>query len=47
VALSGVPIFGGFEDKTQGNGSLPADAPRLNVHATAVFGGVDVAYEPS
>lgn len=45
VALSGVPIFGGYEDKTEGNGSVPENAPRLNVRATAVFGGVEVAHE--
>ena len=42
VALGGTPILGGCEDKTEGDGELPADAPVLNVHATAIFGGVDV-----
>lgn len=42
VAIEGTPIFGGFEDKTKGEPELPADAPVLNVHATAIFGGVDV-----
>jgi hypothetical protein len=42
VALGGTPILGGYEDKTDGDGELPADAPLLNVHATAIFGGVDV-----
>lgn len=42
VALGGTPILGGFEDKTEGDGELPTDAPVLNVHATAIFGGVDV-----
>lgn len=42
VALGGTPIFGGFEDKTTGDGEVPADAPKLTVHATAIFGGVDV-----
>ena len=46
VSVGGVPIFGGFEDKTTGNGSLPEDAPRLAVKATAIFGGIDVAHEP-
>lgn len=45
VALSGLPIFGGYEDKTTGNGALPADAPQLTVNATAMFGGVSVAHE--
>lgn len=47
VSIEGVPIFGGFEDKTEGNGSLPEGAPRLDVRATAIFGGVDVAHEPT
>jgi hypothetical protein len=42
VALGGTPILGGCEDKTEGNGDLPTDAPVLKVHATAIFGGVDV-----
>jgi hypothetical protein len=42
VALSGLPVFGGYEDKTTGNGALPHDAPVLQVTATAIFGGVDV-----
>jgi hypothetical protein len=42
VALGGTPILGGCEDKTEGDGELPADAPVLKVHATAIFGGVDV-----
>ena len=36
------PVFGGYEDKTAGNGDVPADAPLLKVGATAIFGGVDV-----
>jgi hypothetical protein len=39
VELGGTPIFGGCEDKTE-DGELSADAPVLNVHATAIFGGV-------
>jgi hypothetical protein len=42
VAMGGTPILGGCEDKTEGDGELPADAPLLNVHATAIFGGVGV-----
>ncbi len=42
VELGGMPILGGCEDKTEADGSLPEDAPTLNVHATAIFGGVDV-----
>lgn len=42
VAIDGTPIFGGFEDKTESGAELSDDAPMLNVHATAIFGGVDV-----
>ena len=46
VELGGLPIFGGYEDKTGGNGDLPTDAPVLKVAATAIFGGVDVKTKP-
>ena len=46
VQLGGLPIFGGYEDKTHPNGSTPADAPVLKVAATAVFGGVSVKNHP-
>ena len=42
VELGGLPIFGGYEDKTAGNGDVLPDAPVLKVAATAIFGGVDV-----
>lgn len=42
VELGGLPIFGGYDDKTTGNADAPADAPVLKVAATAIFGGVDV-----
>ena len=47
IDLGGMPIFGGYEDKTAGDGTLPSDAPLLKVNATAVFGGVKVANEPN
>ena len=47
LALSGKPIFGGFDDRTRGDKVLPADAPILKVHGLAVFGGVVVANEPA
>ena len=40
--VSGLPIFGAFEDRTAGTGLVPA-APRLKVNATVVFGVVMVA----
>lgn len=43
VALSGIPIFGGFEDKTRNQQAPPPDAPTLRVNATSIFGGVTVA----
>lgn len=46
VELGGLPILGGCEDKTTGDGALPSDAPVLRVNATAVLGGVKVANEP-
>lgn len=46
VALDGLPIFGGYEDKTTGNADLPEDAPLLTVSATAIFGGVGVKNTP-
>lgn len=47
VSVGGLPIFGGYEDKTSGNGSLAPDAPVLKVNATAIFGGIEVANEPT
>jgi hypothetical protein len=46
VSLSGLPIFGGYEDKTHRNGDLAMDAPVLKVGATAIFGGVTVKNHP-
>ncbi|MEV8438748.1 LiaF domain-containing protein [Actinosynnema sp. NPDC051121] len=46
VSLGGLPIFGGYDDNTEHNGTLPPDAPVLRVNATALFGGVDVRNEP-
>lgn len=45
VALGATPILGGCEDKTGGDGELPADAPVLKVNATAILGGVDVKHK--
>jgi hypothetical protein len=46
VELGGLPIFGGYEDKTSGNGDVLPDAPVLKVAATAIFGGVGVKNKP-
>lgn len=42
VTLSGLPVFGGFSDKTKALGIPPEDAPHLHVDAVAFFGGVEV-----
>jgi hypothetical protein len=42
VELSGLPLFGGYDDKTRGTEPPPPEAPVLRVVATAVFGGVAV-----
>ncbi|TNC28641.1 LiaF transmembrane domain-containing protein [Amycolatopsis alkalitolerans] len=44
VEIDGLPILGGFDDKTEADGS--AGGPLLKVNATAVLGGVNVANEP-
>ncbi|MFY0666376.1 MAG: hypothetical protein JXQ97_17285 [Natronospirillum sp.] len=41
VHVSGIPIFGGLEDKTIKPEAV--DAPRLNIKGTCVFGGVEIA----
>ena len=45
VIVSGTPILGGVEDKTDRTEALPADAPTLTVDGLAVFGGVEVKHE--
>lgn len=42
IEMTGVPLFGGFGDKTDAHGRLGADAPVLKVVSTAIFGGVEV-----
>lgn len=42
VELGGLPIFGGYEDKTSHGADVPPDAPVLKVAATAIFGGVGI-----
>jgi hypothetical protein len=46
VLLRGVAIFGGYDNRTGRDGSLPPDAARLEVNATAIFGGVEVTNGP-
>lgn len=46
IDMRGLPIFGGYEDKTDRTVALPPDAPVLTVNATALFGGVAVKHKP-
>jgi predicted membrane protein len=43
VDIHGLPIFGGFEDKTAAD-VVASGAPVLDVHATALFGGVEIKH---
>jgi hypothetical protein len=43
VTTHGLPVFGGFENVTTGE-ALPPDAPKLDISATVVFGGLEVKH---
>jgi len=43
VDMDGMPLFGGFENVTAKE-TLSGDAPSLNIHATALFGGIEVKH---
>jgi len=45
VRVSALPVFGGVEDKTRGDGAATSDAPRLTVTGVAIFGGVEVKHD--
>jgi hypothetical protein len=42
VTMTGLPVFGGFENKARRQGALPDNAPRLDVRAVVLFGGAEV-----
>lgn len=42
ISHSGMPIFGGFENKTLQNPVEEIDAPVLNINFTIAFGGVEI-----
>ena len=42
VVMSGLPIFGGWDNKTRYAGEKPADGPVLKVNCVAAFGGIEV-----
>jgi len=43
VDINGFPVFGGIENATNKD-SLPADAPRLRIDATVLFGGLEIKH---
>jgi hypothetical protein len=44
VEFSGVPVFGGFTDKT--SHTTGETGPRLRIKGTAIFGGVEAKNTP-
>ena len=42
VVVSGIPIFGGWSNKTRGKDYVNPEAPLLTLHCFVAFGGVDV-----
>ena len=42
VTVTGLPVFGGWTDKT--NPPFSPDAPQLDVHVVSIFGGVTVKH---
>ena len=42
VEVKGIPIFGGWSNKTRGKDSVSLDAPVLTLHCFVAFGGVDI-----
>jgi predicted membrane protein len=42
VVTTGIPIFGGWENKTDSMENLQPEAPVLNVRCLAAFGGIEV-----
>jgi predicted membrane protein len=46
VTISGMPLFGSFDDKIDRSIEPTPDAPHLMVSGVAAFGGVEVKHEP-
>ncbi|MGH4050796.1 MAG: LiaF transmembrane domain-containing protein [Clostridium sp.] len=42
VVVKGIPIFGGWSNKTYNKNYVNADAPVLTLHCFVAFGGVDI-----
>ena len=43
MAVKGLPLFGGIENATVKD-TLAADAPKLSVSATVLFGGLEIKH---
>ena len=46
VKLQGTPIFGGYEDKTEGDGPPGPESPQLTIDVLVLFGGLEVKNRP-
>lgn len=46
VAVSGIPIFGSLDNKVDDSGEAADALARLSVNGLALFGGVEVKFEP-
>jgi predicted membrane protein len=42
VVVKGIPIFGGWSNKTRGKNDVNSGAPVLTIHCFAAFGGVEI-----
>jgi len=42
VVVRGIPIFGGWSNKTRGKNYVNPDSPVLTIHCFVAFGGVDI-----
>lgn len=42
VEVKGIPIFGGWSNKTRGKDYVREEAPVLTLHCFVAFGGVDI-----
>lgn len=42
VVVKGIPIFGGWSNKTRGKKDVNSEAPVLTLHCFAAFGGIEI-----
>lgn len=45
VSISGMPLFGAFEDNLDRSAETPPDAPKLTVTGIVLFGGIEVTHK--